>query len=138
MSPTARSLQYLRKLGYLPAVVERWVPKADVRVDLWHFADVLAVHPRDRLFLLVQVTTAAHVSHRLAKAKRRPELAAWLRAGGRFEVHGWRQAGGRWELRRVEVTGADLAEVVLAAPRPRRQRRGERQGLLFLPEETAS
>jgi hypothetical protein len=131
MTPTARSLDYLRRAGYLAVVVERWLPKAEVRSDLWHFADLLAVHPRDKQFLLVQVTTAAHVSHRLAKAKRRPELAAWLRAGGRFEAHGWRQGAGRWELRRVEVTGADLAEVVLGAPRPRRQRRGERQGLLF-------
>jgi hypothetical protein len=81
MTPTARTLSYLRGLGYLVAVVERWIPGACVRSDLWHFADVLAVHPRDRFFLLVQVTTAGHLPARLAKAKCRPELAAWLRAG---------------------------------------------------------
>jgi hypothetical protein len=70
------------------------------------------------------------VSNRLAKAKGRPELAAWLRAGGRFEVHGWRLRAGRWVIRRVEVRGEDLADVVLCAPRPRRARKGERQGLL--------
>jgi hypothetical protein len=101
------------------------------RRDLFGFADVLAVHPRDGLFLLVQVTTAMHLAGRLAKARRRPELAAWLRAGGRFEVHGWEQRAGRWELRCVEVRGEDLADVVLSAPRRRRPRKGERQRGLF-------
>jgi hypothetical protein len=119
MTPTARSLTYLRRLGYLPAVVESWVPHANLRRDLFGFADVLAVHPRDKLFLLVQVTTAGHLAGRLAKAKRRPELAAWLRAGGRFEVHGWEHRAGRWQVRRVEVHGPALADVVLCVPRPR-------------------
>jgi hypothetical protein len=131
MTPTARTLTYLRHAGFLAAVVERWVPHANLRRDLWHFADVLAVHPRDGIFLLVQVTSAGHLAHRLAKAKHRPELAAWLRAGGRFEVHGWREHAGRWEVRRVEVQGQDLADVVLSAPRPRRARKGERQRGLF-------
>jgi hypothetical protein len=124
-------LTYLRRAGFLVAVVESWVPHANVRRDLWSFADVLAVHPRDSLFMLVQVTTAGHVAHRLAKAKGRPELAAWLKAGGRFEVHGWAQRNGRWQLRRVEVRGDDLATVVLSAPWPRRARKGERQRELF-------
>jgi hypothetical protein len=131
LSPTGRSLSFLRHAGFLAAVVESWVPHANLRRDLFGFADVLAFHPRDRLFLLVQVTTAAHLAHRLAKAKRRPELVAWLRAGGRFEVHGWVQRGGRWEFRRVEVRGEDLADVVLCAPGRRRLRKGERQRGLF-------
>ena len=128
MTPTARTLVYLRRQGYLTAVVESWIPHANLRRDLWHFADVLAVHPRDKVFLLVQVTTTAHVAHRLAKAKSRPELAAWLRAGGRFIVHGWRSCDGKWLLRQVEVQGQDLHDVVLASPR---LRRGERQRGLF-------
>jgi hypothetical protein len=124
-------LALLRRAGYLAAVVESWIPRANVRRDLFGFADVLAVHPRDRLFLLVQVTTAGHLAHRLAKAKIRPELAVWLRAGGGFEVHGWVQRGGRWRLRRVEVRGQDLADVLLSAPRPRRARKGQRQRELF-------
>jgi hypothetical protein len=90
-SPTGRTLIYLRRAGFLVAVVESWIPHAHLRRDLFGFADVLAVHPRDRLFLLVQTTSIAHLAGRLKKAKRRPELAAWLRAGGLFEVHGWAQ-----------------------------------------------
>jgi hypothetical protein len=99
VTPTGRSLVYLRRLGFTAAVVERWLPRVQLRQDLFGVADVLAFHPRDRLFLLVQVTTAGHVAHRLAKAKGRPELAAWLRAGGRVEIHGWQQRAGRWPRR---------------------------------------
>jgi hypothetical protein len=106
-------------------VVERWLPHAHVRRDLFGFADVLAVHPRDRLFLLVQATTVDHVAGRLTKAKARPELAAWLRAGGAFEVQGWTRKEKRWHCKRVAVRAEDLAAVVLAAP-PHRRRRGLR------------
>jgi hypothetical protein len=128
MTPTARTLAYLRRLGYLAAAVERWIPGANVRADLWHFADVLAVHPRDRLFLLVQATTTDHAAHRLGKAKARPELLAWLKAGGAFEVHGWTRRSGRWHVKRVAVVTADLTGIVLCAP-PRRGR--QRQRILF-------
>jgi hypothetical protein len=123
-------LTWLRDHGFVADVVERWIPHANLRRDLFGCGDLLGVHARDRLFLLVQVTTAGNVAARLKKARGRPELAAWLRAGGRFEVHGWQQRGGRWQLRRVEVQGEDLVAIMLFTPRPRRARRGERQGLL--------
>lgn len=131
MTPTARSLALLRRSGYLPAVVERWLPGANVRADLWHFGDVLAVHPARGEFLIVQATTAAHAAARLTKARARPELALWLRAGGKFQVHAWGKRRGRWHARRVEVRAADLAPAVLAElPRGRRRPR-HTQGELF-------
>jgi hypothetical protein len=130
-SPTSRSLAYLRGRGFLAAVVESWISGAGVRRDLFGFADLLAIHPRDRLFLLVQTTTADHVAHRLAKAKRRPELALWLRAGGLFEVHGWYRRAGRWSARRIAVRAEDLADVILDAPR--RRGRGNQKRELFTP-----
>ena len=75
MSPTARSLSWLRREGFIVAVVEKWNPFAGIRQDVWGIADVLACHPRDRLILLVQTTSASNVSHRLQKARARPELA---------------------------------------------------------------
>jgi hypothetical protein len=128
MSPTARTLAFLRRSGFLADVVERWVPHAEIRRDLFGFADILAFHPRDKVFLLAQTTTAPNMASRLIKAKRRPELVQWLRAGGRFEVHGWYQSDNRWQLRRVEVVGDDLADVVVSAPR---RKKGERQRELF-------
>jgi hypothetical protein len=131
LSPTARTLALLRRQGFqLAAAVERWIPGANVRKDLFGVADVLAVHPRDRLFLLVQATSADHVAHRLRKVRARPDLALWLKAGGRFEVWGWFKRAGRWKAKRVEVRAQDLADVVLSTPGPR-PRKGERQRELF-------
>jgi hypothetical protein len=131
MTPTARSLLLLRREGYIAAPVERWLPHVHCRRDLFGFADVLAFHPRDRLFLLVQATTAAHVADRLAKARARPALALWLRAGGAFEVHGWAKRGDRWHVKRVGISPEDLAGVILESPRHWRRKRGERQRELF-------
>jgi hypothetical protein len=122
MTPTQHSLAYLRRHGYLPAVVERWIPRINRRADLWHFADLLAVHPGRKEFLQVQVTTAANVAARLAKARAQPELAPWLAAGGRFHVHGWRCVDGRWHVRVVVVQTGDLEPVTIATP-PRKRRK---------------
>jgi hypothetical protein len=115
MTPTARTLALLRRCGYVAAVVERWLPLVNLRRDLFGCADVLAV--------------AAHVAHRLAKAKGRPALRTWLSAGGAFEVWGWARRGQRWAVRRVAVRGDELRCVTLDTP-PRR-RRSARQPELF-------
>lgn len=128
MTPTARTLKLLRSEGYLAAVVERWIPKLNRRADLWGCFDVLAVHPRDRTFVVVQVTSAAHVADRLKKVQSRPETLLWLRAGGKVEVHGW--AGPR--LRRLSVAAEDLQPVLMSKPR---RRKPDRQCGLFDPPE---
>ena len=69
MTPSGRSLMLLRRQGYLAETVERWIPRVNRRRDLFGFADLLAVHPRDRLFLLVQATSLGNVAARLKKAK---------------------------------------------------------------------
>ena len=122
MTPTARTLTRLRDLGYHADVVERWLPRANVRRDLFGCIDVVAVHPHDRVILGVQATTAAHVAHRLAKARGQPALAAWLRSGGQFQVWGWCRRGRRWEVKVGGVEADDLAAVVLQAPRRRKPR----------------
>ncbi len=132
MSPTARTLAHLRRLGFLADVVERWLPHVRRKRDLFGIGDVLAVHPRDRLVLLVQATTGAHVADRLARIQRRAELPLLLRAGVSVEVWGWFLRGERWHVRRAALRAEDLGPVELQpAPRPRRERRGERQRGLF-------
>jgi hypothetical protein len=131
MTPTARTLAHLRRLGYVATVVERWLPRVQRRRDAFG-ADVLAAHPRDGLVLLVQATTDDHVEARVEKARQRPEVAAWLRAGGKWECWGWTFRAGCWGVRRVALRPEDLAAVVVQAPpRRRRRRRGERQRGLF-------
>lgn len=111
MSPTARTLAELRRLGYVAEVVERWIPRTKIRVDLFGTIDVVAV--REGECLGVQATSGSNAAARLNKAKAEPRLAAWLRAGCRFEVWSWRLAGVRgarkvWTLRRVSLALEEL------------------------------
>jgi hypothetical protein len=125
-------LALLRREGFIAAQVERWLPAVNRRADVWGFGDLLAANPSARVVLIVQATTADHVAARLAKARARPELAAWLRAGGAFEVHGWCLRAGRWHVRRVTVQPEDLAAFeVQALPRGRRGRKAKPQRRLF-------
>lgn len=107
MSPTARTKRLLEAEGFTVEIVERWIPGANIRRDLWGFLDVLAI--RDRETLGVQVTTADHVSHRRSKILASPLLTSVLAAGWRVEIHGWRKARGRWEARRESIENGATA-----------------------------
>ena len=119
-SPTSRTLTLLRRRGYLADVTERWIPHANVRKDLFGFADVAAIAIDQPGVLGVQATTIDHVSARLSKARALPALKTWLAAGNRFEVWGWVLRRGRWAVKIVAVQAEDLAAVVVEAPPPRR------------------
>jgi hypothetical protein len=41
-SPSARTLALLRRRGFTACVVERWIAHRGIRVDAFHFADILA------------------------------------------------------------------------------------------------
>ena len=104
LSPMQR--RWFESGGWTYARVEHANAFGAVTVDLWGFADWLAVRGDETL--LVQTTTHSHAAARLRKSQAIPELAAWLGGGGRrFVVHGWHQPGGpgtRWELIEREVT----------------------------------
>ena len=102
MSPTARSLKHLREQGYLAEVVERWIPGANIRKDLFGFVDIVAIRGSERL--CVQTTSGSNVSARVKKIAEHENLSAVQRAGFSIAVHGWRKsAAGRWQLRVVEL-----------------------------------
>jgi hypothetical protein len=129
VSPTARTLVYLRKCGYVADVVERFIAAAGVRKDFLGCIDIVAVSRREPGVLAIQATTLANVSARLTKARSRPELKAWLKAGATFEVWGWALRAGRWQVKRVAVRADDMEPVVLQALRRRRKR--AKQPMLF-------
>jgi hypothetical protein len=131
LTPTQRTVACLRRHGYLAATVERYIHEVRRHRDLFGVADVMAAHPRDRLVLLVQATSLAHVPDRLRRVQSRPETALLLRAGIGVEVWGWYTRDGHWFAKRVALRSEDLSSVVLSAPRARRQRKGERQRELF-------
>lgn len=113
MSPTQRSLKYLRDQGWVHVqVVERWNPYARIRQDLFGFIDILAMGPLGTL--AVQTTSGSNVSARVQKITALPAAKAWVQVSNRWiEVHGWRKVGERgkrktWEVRVVDVKHEDF------------------------------
>ena len=89
MSPTQRSLAYLREKGYHAEVVEKYNPHTRTRKDLWGFADILAIRRHE--VLAVQVTSVGNMSSRIKKIAE-SDLVGFVReAGIGIEVHGWRK-----------------------------------------------
>ena len=103
MTPTARTLQELRKRGYRCQVVEQTIPKTFIKRDLWGLWDVLALKGSETL--AVQVTSGSNVSARLQKIAESEAIADCRAAGWSLAVHGWRKAAnGRWVLREVDCS----------------------------------
>jgi hypothetical protein len=99
MTPTQRSLEYLREQGYLCAIVEHWNPFAKVRKDLWGWCDILAI--RENEVLAVQVT-ASGVADRINKIMASDTVDAVRKAGIRIEVHGFRKNSKGKYIHRIE------------------------------------
>lgn len=108
MTPTQRTLAYLRDEGWQCAVVERYIAAIKRRQDLFGFIDIIAVKPGHPI-MAVQATSGSNVAARLSKIEDEPRRLPWLAAGGTIAVHGWRKVGPRgkmkrWELRTETVT----------------------------------
>jgi len=102
VTPTQRSLAYLRAEGWQVAIVERWNPHARIRQDLFGVFDLLAV--RDGVTMGVQVTSTG-VASRVKKIADSDMVPALRRAGWTLMVHGWRKsAKGRYILREVDCS----------------------------------
>jgi hypothetical protein len=102
-SPTQRSIEYLRKSGWMVDVVEKWIPGANIRRDLFGLWDILAV--QDGVTLAVQVTSYGNVSSRIKKITESEVLPMLRQAGWVLKVHGWRkEKNGRWTVREVDIS----------------------------------
>ena len=108
-SPTQRTLERCRKLGYEAGVVERpWNPHTKKTTDLFGVIDIVAIAPGG--ILAIQATTGAHHADRRAKILAEPRARAWVVAGGSLELWTWSKRGPgeskRWALR-VEAFHVD-------------------------------
>jgi len=102
LSPTQRSLAYLREQGYLVAIVEHWNPHARIRQDLWGWCDLLAIRKNE--VLAVQVT-ASGVAARIKKIQESDTIGRVREAGIRVEIHGWRKnSKGRYVMRIEDIS----------------------------------
>lgn len=108
---TQRSIAHLKKLGWVVASVEKWLPprgemKFGVRQDVFGFGDLLACHPVEKKIALVQVTASSggvFMQH-WRKIAGEPRAALWKQSGGQIYLHGWAKRGERgkrkvWTLR---------------------------------------
>ena len=88
-SPTQLSLKLLRQQGWLVDVVEKWIPGANIRKDLYGFGDLLCIKGKDTL--VVQTTTVSNMSARINKIADHENVGAVREAGWFIHVHGWHQ-----------------------------------------------
>ena len=104
-SPTQNSLSVLKGEGWLAEVVERWIPGANIRKDLFGFVDIIAV--KDGQTLAVQTTSYSNVSARVKKITESELLPELRKAGWLIHVHGWRKTatirGGKTQVWKQHV-----------------------------------
>jgi hypothetical protein len=136
-SPTSRSLEHLRKLGFIADVVERFIrfPPPGHRKDFLGCIDVIGVRQplrdkanNNRLLLRsgktigVQCCAGSTHSAHIKKCLAEPRLLFWLKASPThtFEVWSWSQRGAAgkrklWTLRRQPIIILDGMLCVQAA-----------------------
>jgi hypothetical protein len=102
MTPTQRTLKKLRDDGWIAEVVERWVPGANIRKDLFGWIDIMAL--RDGQTLAVQCTSYSNMSARVKKIEESETIAEVRKAGWSVWVIGWRKVNNRWTDRTVDCS----------------------------------
>lgn len=108
MSPTARSLDWLRKNGYTAQVVEKWNAFAKIRIDLFGIIDIVAIKDGEPGVLGIQSTSADNISSRLEKCLASPVLQLWRKTGNRMRIHGWGKRGAKGERKLWTLITRDL------------------------------
>ena len=107
-----RSVLMLRRQGFDVADVERRIPRSFVTVDLFNFADLVAIRADVPGVLAIQSTSTSNQAARVKKILDEPRALTWLRAGNRIEVHGWLKSKRtrRWECTVTEIKASDFDE----------------------------
>lgn len=87
MSPTEKTLKWMRENGYFATVVERWNSFAGLRQDLFGIVDVVGLRKGETL--AVQATSKSNVSARVRKITDHKSTPKLREAGWRILVMGW-------------------------------------------------
>jgi hypothetical protein len=120
-SPTARTLNELRRLGYHAEVVERFNSFTKRRKDFIDCVDIIAFRADATGVLGIQCTSASGLAARVSKILGLGEAVAdFLHAGNSLQCWGWRKRarpeGRRWwtaNRREIRITGNRLEAVEL-------------------------
>ena len=104
--PTERTLAELRRQGYRADVVEKWIPQARRRKDLFDIIDIVAIGNGETIG--VQCTSASNVASRVTKIEESDAVRDLRESGWRLLVIGWRSKmvgkQKRWVYREVDVS----------------------------------
>ena len=102
-----RSMELLRKDGFLVGNAEYWSQYAGKTIDLFGFIDLVALDIENNKIIAVQVTKGKLPEH-IEKIRGIKASAAWLACGGEIVIHHWRELGPSgqkdWVLEVVQVT----------------------------------
>jgi hypothetical protein len=102
LTPTQRTLAYLREEGYLCAIVEKWNPHVKIRQDLFGFIDILAIKKDETL--AVQCTSTG-VAARVKKIQESEYLSRVREAGWKILVIGWsKNSKGKYVMRLLDIS----------------------------------
>jgi hypothetical protein len=101
-SPTQLSLAWLKKEGYLAEVVEKWIPGANIRKDLWGWCDIVAL--RDEETVAVQCTSWDNISSRVRKIAESETICAVRKANWTVWVIGWKKKDNSWVHKLVDCS----------------------------------
>lgn len=101
-SPTQLTLKLLREDGWTVEVVEKWIPGANIRKDLFGFIDLVAL--KDDQTLGVQATSYSNISARVKKIESAELLSAVRKASWQVWVIGWRKQNNRWVHKIVDCS----------------------------------
>lgn len=85
--PTRRTLAALASAGWTADNSER--RQGPITIDLFGCIDIVAVHPKLRQTLFVQVTSDSNRASRVKKVKRSQHVQALLESGARVEIWTW-------------------------------------------------
>ena len=101
MSPTQRSLKYLRDQGLSPWVVEYWNNFSRKRNDLYGCIDIICIGKG--FTLAVQTTSLSNISARKKKILENPYYPTMVESGWKVHIHGWSLVGRKYEVKIVEL-----------------------------------
>ncbi len=119
ISPTSRTLEYIRSQGWIADIVERFNPYAGKfgrRKDMFGFGDIIAMG--EGSIIAIQSCGQAFSEHcrKITQDKLvAPNAFLWMKNGGRLMLIGWRKIklhrGGkamRWSPRIKEFSISDI------------------------------
>jgi hypothetical protein len=120
LSPTQRTLAYLKDQGLVCGICERWIPNpkmpgGGIRKDLFGFIDIITISKANGVVGIQSCGQDFSRHFRKITEEKAEEVRAWLEAGAKLQLIGWRKLklnrGGiamRWTPRIQEITLEDL------------------------------